>query len=162
MEFFSTDLAEDRRFSPHGRVDCHVFADRIVACKAYGPFNKELIEVLARIEESAFKEYKLKWSVWGYIVDFQGDCMLTRDALLLYQRFLNDMQQKGLTPLASAYVFSERAECSALGRTLYEDIHRFAGLRFADFTRFNDGLIWVRQQLLEHQQKNQLMIENPK
>ena len=151
MMRFSTEQAEKRRFLPHGRVDCHVVMDRIVVCKAFGPFNRELIEALAHVEENAFKEYKRQWSHWAYTLEFYGDCMLTPDAGVFYQGFLSKLKKNGLAPVASAYIFDASAECSLLGRQLYQDIYKVAGLKFADFTEFDEGLFWVKHQLKKQQ-----------
>ncbi len=154
MMYFSTECADERRFLPHGRVDGHVLKDRIVVCKAYGPFNKELIEVLACIQQQAFAEYKLKWCNWAYILEFYGDCMLTGDAGVFYQGFLRGLKENGLAPNASAFIFDVNAECCLLGKKLYQDIYHYAGLKFADFSKFDLGLAWIKQQLLSHQLNN--------
>ena len=152
MRAYSTDFTEDSLFRPHGRVEWHILEDRRVVYRADGPFNKELFEVLARIEESAFTEYKQRWSVWGCITELHGDCMLTRDAVLFYQSFLHKIKNKGLAPVASAYIFSKCSESGALGRTLYQDIHRFSRFNAANFDEFSAGLAWVKERLQQYQQ----------
>ena len=147
MKHYSTELEGFTRFRLHGRFDCHIFEERIVVCNAYGPFNKELVEILARTEATAFSEYRQKWDLWAYIIEFHGDCLLTSDALPLYREFLKALKQQKLNPLVSAHIFGESSKDKLLGRELYNDVYRHVGLEVAAFSNFDDGLSWVRRQL---------------
>ena len=144
---YSTDSAKTTRFKPHGRVTIDIYDEGIVLYQAIGPFNRELIEIIEKIELEAILEYKEKFTHWCELIVFQKSCFMMPDALAEFERYLCQLKQRDLVPCGSAYVFHENIEAANLMKKSYRNAYQNAGIAYEDFSTFDEALLWAREQL---------------
>ena len=147
MSDFSTEKTDGNRFKPHGSIEFSILEDGIIKYVSRGPFNKEVLEVLGDIEAKAIEEYKKAHKSWCEVVVFKDSCVATEEANEIYTKYLSEMDEKGNSAIATAFVFEEGVEGRHLMRDVFRECHESVGLLFDDFDTLDDALNWVRNEL---------------
>ena len=144
MNNFNTDAIATHNFRPHGRVDISIHEEGIIKYLATGPFNKELAEVLAEMDNHATQIFKLKFGQWCELITFQHSCMALEDSLVSLEHHLLDKKDRKIAQLASAFVFTPDIEGHRFMAKKYEQCYRRAGITYRSFNNEKDALKWAR------------------
>lgn len=146
MPLYSTDCIATQRFRPHGRVEISLYDEGVIKYLATGPFNKELAEALAKIDNMALHNFSQLFSHWGELVVFEESCMALDDALYLLERHLIDKKQRKTAQLASAFIFKPEIQGRRVMDKKYERCYKNAGIAYKSFNDEISALAWVQEQ----------------
>ncbi|MCP4325818.1 MAG: hypothetical protein GY951_01060 [Psychromonas sp.] len=141
MATHCTDSVNYQKFRPHGRVELSVIDNKIVTFKALGPFNVELVATLREIESEVLKELNKNWVE---VVIFEHSCLAPKEVFIEFTSHLKAQKASGITPLASAYVFSKEVDGLLLMTNEYKKCFDDAGLLYKQFDSESEALSWVK------------------
>ncbi|WP_448555471.1 hypothetical protein [Thalassotalea montiporae] len=144
---YSTNSIDISQFRQHGIVNLEIPSERVVVYHAQGPFNKELAQALVKIEQQVCPVFKAKWGYWADLCVFSESCLVLEEAIEYYQDYLKSFKAEGLSPIASAFIYSPEVEGRSLAENIYQQLYQFAGVKYAGFSSFEDGLNWVNKEL---------------
>ena len=143
MEHQSTDKLDTLNFEAHGRVEFAMMERGVLVYRAFGPFNRELVEAVAELEARAFPDLKAQLGQWVEIVLFEDNCLLSDDALDDYSVFLKESNEQGAAPIASAFVYEPGVEGAEKTSTMFQKVYDEAGIEHRHFKSFEEARDWV-------------------
>ncbi len=149
MDNKDTNGAQITHFEPHGRVSYSLVEKNIIAYKAIGPFNLELLQTLRNIESDDIKEVIQRGECIAIIVEFEKSCSATNEFFKQFTSYLQSLKNLGLENLISAYVFPDETEGAHIMTQRYKHCYQAAGFSLATFKEYDKALLWVKTKLTE-------------
>lgn len=144
MKTHTTDEVNYNKFKPHGSVTFSVVDRKIIEYRASGPFNREFINALEKIEPEVLNAVKKDVEIWGEIVIFEDSCMALDEFFDEFCVYLKDLKKNNLIALANAYVFPNDVEGVSFMHERYEKCYKDAGLIISIFNNEEEAFFWVK------------------
>ncbi|GAB3019255.1 hypothetical protein [Bowmanella dokdonensis] len=130
-----------REFRPHGHVSFSLDG-RILTIEAEGPGNAELIHEYQQ-HMQAYRQ-QLQGAAWASLVIFNGESLLTPDAIQLVDEAVQTNRHYGM--VATAVVVTD-ASCRTLVRQLWSSIYCQAGTVHQFFDTPEQARQWLLEKL---------------
>ncbi|WP_438862961.1 hypothetical protein [Neptunicella sp.] len=128
-------------FPDHGHFELKIEGNVLVV-DAEGPANIELIQRYRR-EVQVFRQ-QLAGSVWGNLVIFHGDSLITHEATEAMKSSIADAKQAGMAAVA---VLLDNVMYSNMAIHLWGSFYQQVGLPHAFFTDEQLARQWLADQL---------------
>ncbi len=136
-----TDEAPSKGFPAHGLV-AYSGRGRCLYCEATGPFNAELVQVMARDMLGLFAQMA-EGGPWVHLARFHVSALASPETLAQFSAFLADLNARGQVPEASAYVLPSEVEGAYLMARHFQRCFEAAGLVFAAFETDDAARQWL-------------------
>lgn len=140
----STAALPSRTFRPHGRVDFELQPPLLLTL-AIGPFNQELVQVLAELTPKVFREMSA-YGPWLHLVRMDESALAAPEVLQSFGQLVLELAQQGIAPRATASVLDPDLEGAQLMAPLFVQSFARAGLRFAHFPTEAEARAWLQAQ----------------
>ncbi|AWL13071.1 hypothetical protein HMF8227_02619 [Saliniradius amylolyticus] len=130
------------KFQAHGRVQVRAEPELLVI-DADGPGNAELLQEY-QLQVAAYRE-QLSGQPWGLLMNFNGDVLLTADALDLLQESIARSKAAGMCAVAIRIL---DCSCPSLVKGIWDKVYEQAKLPNAYFDDESSARQWLGQQLM--------------
>ena len=141
----STADLQVSQFHAHGVVD--IWQDgSLIHYRATGPFNAELIDLLA-IAQRDFLLAAKPSGAWGRICTVVGSAMTSPDAIARYTALMAAPKPPHMVPAVTAFVVGPEVEGNRIMATHYRRIFQEIGRPFQIFETLEEATAWVSSYL---------------
>lgn len=137
----STDEVQGPRFPAHGVVR-YWRQGRCLGCDAVGPFNEELVQILAHDMIELFAQMA-QGGAWVHLARFRGSALASPATLAQLSLFLAGLKAKGHGPEAATYVLASDVEGAQIMRSPIQRCFEAAGIPFAVFESEAGARAWL-------------------
>ncbi len=137
----STADLQTSQFNAHGRVNIWQ-EGAIVHYEATGPFNAELVDLLA-ITQRDFLEATKPNGVWVSICTMHASAMTSPEGIARYAAILSIPKPASMTPAATAFVMGPEVEGYRIMSKHYRGIFEQMGRPFQIFDTLDEAKAWV-------------------
>ena len=138
----STADLQTSQFNAHGLVN--IWQDgAIIHYDATGPFNAELVDLLA-IAQRDFLEVAKPSGLWASIGTMHGSAMTSPEGIARYAAILSVPKPASMTPAATAFVMGPEVEGYRIMSQHYTGIFEAMGRPFQIFDTLEEAKAWVR------------------
>ncbi len=137
----STADLQTSQFNAHGLVN--IWQDgAIVYYEATGPFNAELVDLLA-IAQRDFLAAAKPSGLWASICTMHSSAMTSPEGIARYAAILSVPKPASLTPVATAFVMGPEVEGYRIMSQHYRNIFDNMGRPFQIFDTLEEAKAWV-------------------
>ncbi len=141
----STADLQVNQFHAHGVVD--IWQDGpVIHYRATGPFNAELIDLLA-IAQRDFLLAARPQGAWASICTLVGSAMTSPEAIARYAALMASPKPNNMVPAATAFVVGPEIEGGRIMATHYRRIYQDIGRPFQIFDTLDEATAWVSSYL---------------
>ncbi len=136
----STRSIVTNRFAPHGHIDIWLEGDLLIY-DATGPFNLELVNVLAVAQQKVLQEMNTT-RPWASIGSLKKSALMSLDALARYGDIMRAPKPAGWTPVATAFVIGPEVEGGNIMSPHFSKIYADIGRPMQVFQNLNEAMHW--------------------
>lgn len=141
----STDDILIGTFRPHGRVDIRI-ENGLIYSDAYGPFNRELIHALVRIQRKLAAQGNLT-EPHGEVISIFESALAGRDVVDILTRALQGMQRESRKKLGAAFLIGPEVEGVSIMLPAILSCYTNAGIPSRVFEKMEEAESWLRSLL---------------
>lgn len=148
----STSDIKTQQFNAHGVVDIWKDGD-LIHYQATGPFNAELIDLLA-IAQRDFLLDARPTGAWVSIGTMLRSAMTSPEGIARYAAIMAAPKPDGMVPIATAFVMAPEVEGYLIMAAHYARIFKDIGRTFQIFKSLPEAEAWARGLLAEAAQRD--------
>lgn len=138
----STSDLKTQQFNAHGVVEMWQDGD-LIHYKATGPFNAELVDVLATAQRDFLLSARPR-GAWVSICTMVHSAMTSPDGIARYATIMSAPKPDGMVPIATAFVMAPEVEGHLIMAAHYLRIYQDIGRTFAIFKSPPEAEAWAK------------------
>ena len=146
----STTLVSEKRFRAHGRVDMWM-QDNALLYEATGPFNEEVVELLAVAQMDFLKTLTID-GPWVSICTLKISAMCTPAGLQRYTELMESPKPADLTPVATAFVIGPEIEGGRIMAPYFANVYAAINRPFKTFDTMAAAQEWGQSMVAANRQ----------
>lgn len=134
-------------FRPHGHLAFRLEGN-IMVSTAVGPFNKEIIEAVAKAQQDLLQDM-VEQQKWAYLVYFEKSVLAPIEALEALTNYLRWLASIHRLPTAVAFVIAPELEGAQIMIPHFQRTHAQAGMNFQVFATPEAAQAWLNERLAQ-------------